>query len=245
MLRAGLHIFQSSKRSTPDLFAIASRPISSSTTELSWKRPKSKDDPNYATHQGKHGEIQLIIGPMFSGKSTEMLRRLKRYEHALRPCFAIKHADDSRFSDKNASANYISTHDAVNVRLASRTPNLFAMKESIANVDVVAIDEGQFFPDLVPFCEYAANQGKVVIVAALDGNFLREPFQNVCDLIPRSESVTKINAICAVCGEPASFSKRTVADQTVKLVGGSDMYKPVCRLHHRSEETSADNETHN
>jgi thymidine kinase len=140
------------------------------------------------------GEIQLIVGPMFSGKSTELLRRVKRYHFSRRSCFLIKYAVRGRCrrcarraasarasesprtwcaqKDQRYSSDAIATHDRQTLRAvpAVRLADVGAEWEDF---DVVAIDEGQFFPDLLDFCETAANAGKVVIVAALDGTFQR------------------------------------------------------------------------
>ena len=95
--------------------------------------------------------------------------------------------------------------------------------------DVIGIDEGQFFPDLNEFCERAANEGKVVIVAALDGTFERKPFGAVCDLVPLAEHVEKLTAVCRLTGGDASFSRRLGSETAVELIGGADMYMPVSR----------------
>ncbi len=93
----------------------------------------------------------------------------------------------------------------------------------------VAIDEGQFYPDLIEFSEQAANLGVHVMIAALDATFQRKPFGSICELLPMAEKVTKLTAICEFCGKEASFSKRIVKSQEVELIGGEESYKPVCR----------------
>lgn len=95
--------------------------------------------------------------------------------------------------------------------------------------DVVAIDEGQFFPDICEYAESLANQGIVVIVAALDGTFQRKPFGHILDLVPLAEIVTKLSAVCIDCGKEAAFTKRVVDSQEIELIGGDETYKPVCR----------------
>ena len=101
---------------------------------------------------------------------------------------------------------------------------------AIANdYDVIGIDEGQFFPDLLPFCESAANAGKVVIVSALDGTFQRKTFGHVCDLIPMAESIMKLTSVCMLCQRDAAFSLRTTAETETEVIGGSDKYLAVCR----------------
>ena len=97
--------------------------------------------------------------------------------------------------------------------------------------DVIGIDEGQFFPDVVPWCEAMANKGKIVLVAALDGTFQRKPFCDVLCLVPLAEEVIKLSAVCMGCFQDASFSKRIVLDEgeTVEVIGGTDKYMAVCR----------------
>ena len=97
--------------------------------------------------------------------------------------------------------------------------------------DVIGIDEGQFFNDVVVWCETMANKGKIVLVAALDGTFQRKPFCNILSLVPLSEAVTKLSAVCMSCFQDASFSKRIAIEdrETVEVIGGADKYMAVCR----------------
>ena len=97
------------------------------------------------------------------------------------------------------------------------------------NYDVVGIDEGQFFEDIVEFCQQAANLGKIVLVAALDGTFERKPFGNIINLIPLAEKVNKLCAVCVYCTSEAAFTKRIIESKEIQLIGGDEMYKPVCR----------------
>mmetsp|Transcript_6168 Transcript_6168/g.15824 ORF Transcript_6168/g.15824 Transcript_6168/m.15824 type:complete len:287 (+) Transcript_6168:217-1077(+) len=186
------------------------------------------------------GEIQLIVGPMFAGKSTEMVRRLKRYRHADLRCAVLKHNADVRYTERSAVADFISTHDTVNVMEAIQCGRLEDAWSALEHIDVVGIDEGQFFEDLVSFCEKAAGNGKVVVVSALDGTFLREPFGEVCQLVPRCESVVKLTAVCAECGDAAPFSRRLVSSTETTLIGGRDEYAPVCRRHWRAPAIDSD-----
>ena len=94
----------------------------------------------------------------------------------------------------------------------------------------MAIDEGQFFPDIVEFSEEMADLGINVLVAALDGTFQRKPFGNIINLLPIAEKVTKLTAVCVYCSKEAAFTKRVVESQEVELIGGEEEYKPVCRL---------------
>ncbi|RHX97999.1 hypothetical protein DYB36_002186 [Aphanomyces astaci] len=153
------------------------------------------------------GELQLIIGPMFSGKSTELIRRMRRYQHAQLKCMVVK----SKIDDRYTNDSLVSTHDRQMMK-ANPLTRLEDMGDEFMKYDVIGIDEGQFFTDLHSFCDDAANRGKIVIVAALDGTFERKPFQHVCDLIPRAESVTKLSAVCAICGSDAGILTRWNVD---------------------------------
>jgi len=149
------------------------------------------------------GEIQLIYGPMFSGKTTELLRRLRRFTIAKRRCVVMKYKRDIRYDDSCAATHDHQKAEAIACgRLGEIDPS------RLDGVDVIGIDEGQFFPDCVDFAEKMANQGKIVIVAALDGTFERKPFGNILNLIPLAEVVTKLSAVCMVCQGEAAFSKR-------------------------------------
>jgi thymidine kinase len=95
--------------------------------------------------------------------------------------------------------------------------------------DVIGVDEGQFFAEIVEFCELMANKSKTVLVSALDGTFERKPFGNIINLIPLAERVIKLCAVCVYCACEAAFTKRIVESKEVELIGGAEMYKPVCR----------------
>jgi len=101
--------------------------------------------------------------------------------------------------------------------------------ETATDYEVIGIDEGQFFPDIVTFSEQMANMGKIVIIAALDGTFQRKPFNNILELIPLAEDVTKLTAVCTYCQKDASFSKRIGKETEVEVIGGADKYVAVCR----------------
>jgi len=169
------------------------------------------------------GEIQLIIGPMFSGKSTELIRRIRRYTVAKRKCLVVKYQKDTRYSSES-----MATHDRQQW-MAMPCEKLEDLREIANSCDVIGIDEGQFFQDIISFTEEMANHGKIVIVAALDGTFQRKPFGKICELIPLAESVVKLTAICQGCQNPASFSKRLGDEKEIELIGGSDKYIATCR----------------
>ena len=169
------------------------------------------------------GQIHLIFGPMFSGKTTELLRQIVRFTLAKLDCVVIKYSADTRYAVDEAA-----THDQRMIK-AIPCEKLEDVYHVVKTNDIVGIDEGQFFPDIVPFCERLANEGKIVIVAALDGTFQRKPFGSVLELVPLAESVQKLSAVCMECFNPAAFSKRIGNDQRVQVIGGAESYAAVCR----------------
>jgi thymidine kinase len=123
----------------------------------------------------------------------------------------------------------MATHDK-QFHVALPCTKLNEAKIEALKYDCIGIDEGQFFPDIVDFCEEMANLGKTVIVAALDGNFERKPFGKILDLIPKSEEVMKLTAVCIQCGTKASFSSKISGSREVEIdIGGSDKYIATCR----------------
>lgn len=103
------------------------------------------------------------------------------------------------------------------------------INNTLDDYDVIAIDEGQFFHDIVDNVEMFCNKGKIVIVAALDGTFERKPFGKILELIPIAEQIQKLSAVCFSCGKDASYTKRMSDCKEIELIGGEDIYKPVCR----------------
>lgn len=160
---------------------------------------------------------------MFSGKTTELMRRMKRYQIANYNCLVIKYANDTRY-DKEALA----THDKQTLPATSAV-TLLPMVGEASEYDVIGVDEGQFFPDVVTFCEQMADRGKTVIVAALDGTYQRKGFGNILELVPLAESVVKLTAVCMQCYGEASFTKRKGAETAVEVIGGADKYLATCR----------------
>lgn len=173
------------------------------------------------------GSIHLVIGPMFSGKSTELQRLIRRCERGGQATIAIKPKKDDRYSE-----SAITTHDQVayhNVEVATKLAEV-----SVDQYQVIGVEEGQFFPDLDVQCDLWANQGKTVIVAALDATYERQPFPNlvVQRLLSKAETVNKLQAVCH-CGANASFTqiknKSKVVGESKELIGGDETYESVCR----------------
>lgn len=179
--------------------------------------------PQIGASSSTKGQIQLIIGPMFSGKTTELMRRMKRYQIANYKCLVIKYSKDDRY-DKQG----IATHDR-QVLPAVAAERLVDMDVLAETYDVIGVDEGQFFPDVVSFCDDMAESGKIVIVAALDGTFQKKGFGDILNLVPLAESVIKLSAVCMTCNSEGSFTKRKGQEKEVEVIGGADKYLAVCR----------------
>ena len=156
-------------------------------------------------------------------KTTELFRRVRRYLAADKTCLIIKHSNDIRYCFHNSV-----THDGQEFPSVS-APTIEEGVKGDPSADVIGIDEGQFFPDLVKMCDRLANEGKIVIVAALDGNYKREPFENTLGLLAKAEEVIKLSAVCMQCFSPSSFSKRITDEEDEIVVGGKDKYETVCR----------------
>jgi len=171
------------------------------------------------------GKLTVVIGPMFAGKTTELQRRVKREIHACRRVCIIRYGKDDRYSK-----SLLATHDQSHIKPTFSVEKLSEVGEKWIDYDTIAVDEGQFFPDLVEFCQEVTDAGRSVIVVGLDGDFRRRPFGKICDLVPLAEEVVKITAVCMACHErDAHFTRRTVASDATELIGGADMYIAVCR----------------
>ncbi|XP_054776722.1 thymidine kinase a-like [Prosopis cineraria] len=184
--------------------------------------------------QPPSGEIHVIVGPMFAGKTTTLLHRIQLQSSSGRNVAVIKSSKDTRYG-----LDSIVTHDGVKLPCWALT-NLSSFRQKFGldaygQLDVIGIDEAQFFEDLYDFCREAADHdGKTVIVAGLDGNYLRRSFGSVLDIIPLADSVTKLTARCEICGKRALFTLRKIEETQVELIGGAEVYMPVCRQHYVS-----------
>jgi thymidine kinase len=175
---------------------------------------------------GACGRVEVILGPMMSGKSTELLRRVRRFTVASKYVAVITHADDVRHGGAGAGA--LATHDAQTWQaVVAETLADAEAHAAVRAAEIVAIDEGQFFADLAPVCNEWADGGKIVIVAALDSDYKREPWPSVAGLC--AEHLTKLSAVCMRCFEPAAWSRRLTEETEVRVVGGKDKYEALCR----------------
>ncbi|XVF21097.1 hypothetical protein REPUB_Repub12eG0061700 [Reevesia pubescens] len=178
------------------------------------------------------GEVHVIIGPMFAGKTTSLLRRIKSEGNNGRSVAMIKSSKDTRYA-----IDSVVTHDGVKFPCWALT-DLMSFRQKLGEdayekLDVIGIDEAQFFEDLYDFCCKAADQdGKTVIVSGLDGDYLRRSFGSVLDIIPLADTVTKLTSRCEVCGKRAFFTFRKTEEIKTELIGGADVYMPVCRNHY-------------
>jgi len=175
--------------------------------------------------RGDVGWIEVICGGMFSGKSEELIRRLRRAQIARQRVQVFKPAIDSRYSESE-----IVSHSQWRIEAEVVSSAREILQRVREETEVVGIDEGQFFDlDLVDVCTTLANSGKRVIVAGLEQDYLGKPFEPMPQLLAIAEYVTKTLAICVRCGNPANFSQRLVPSTERVLVGASGVYEPRCR----------------
>ena len=176
-------------------------------------------------HQPNQGWIEVIVGSMFSGKSEELIRRLRRAQIARRKVQIFKPRIDDRYS-----GDHLTSHSAMRIESQNISSSRELLGEVAADTEVVGIDEAQFFdPELPAVCNMLADQGKRVIVAGLDQDYLGKPFEPIPQLLAIAEYITKTLAICMVCGAPANHTQRLVASSERVLVGASGTYEARCR----------------
>lgn len=180
------------------------------------------------------GWLEVICGSMFSGKSEELIRRVRRATFAKQDVKVFKPAIDNRYSDEAVVSHNGTSVIAIPVHSATEIFTYISEQ-----TDVIAIDEVQFFDEqIVGVVQTLAARGYRVIVAGLDQDFRGEPFGPVPTLMAIAESVTKLQAVCTVCGSPASRTQRLINGQPASyydpiiLVGASESYEPRCRHHH-------------
>ena len=176
-------------------------------------------------HQPNQGWIEVIVGSMFSGKSEELIRRLRRAQIARQKVQVFKPAIDNRYahdqivshSEMRHESSVVETADEILVRVEPHT-------------DVVGIDEGQFFDNrLVEVANMLARRGVRVIIAGLDQDYTGQPFEPMPQLLAIAEYITKTHAICVRCGQPANYSQRIVDVEGQVVVGAADAYEARCR----------------
>lgn len=173
------------------------------------------------------GYLELWIGPMFSGKTTQLIQAYKKYTFIGKKVCVINHTEDTRYHN-----TMLSSHDKIMIPcIQTATLSDAGVTECLMDSDVILINEGQFFEDLYKIVLQLVDvHKKIVGICALDGDFKRERFGRVLDLIPYCDKVTKLRALCSLCrdGKPAIFSHR-ITDESEQIVIGSDNYMPLCR----------------
>ena len=176
--------------------------------------------------------LEIIVGPMFSGKTSKLAEIYKQCMFCSIPVAVINYALDTRYHD-----TMMSTHDKHMIPCI-QTMLLAPIWESnvqVRDADVILINEGQFFEDLYPAVESMLKAGKKIYISGLDGDFQRKKFGQILDLIPLCDKVTKLTSLCSICknGEPGIFSMRLTSETQQTLIG-SDNYVPVCRNCYKS-----------
>ena len=186
-------------------------------------------------HQYREGWIEVISGCMFAGKTEELIRRINVLSYAKKNIIVFKPKIDNRYSDSE-----IVSHSGAKVPCLVVEKAQDILKKIEADTEVVAIDEVQFFDkDIVEVCEYLADKGIRVMVAGLDKDFRGESFGVMPELLTRAEFVTKLTAVCAKCGAPATRTQRLVNgkpagfEDPIVMVGADESYEPRCRHSHQ------------
>ncbi len=179
-------------------------------------------EPNFSGQRS--GWIEVICGSMFSGKTEELIRRLKRARIAGQRIEVFKPKIDTRYGESR-----VVSHDS-NSLLATPIADTRRLLEVPDNVTVIGLDEAQFFdPDVVRHVQTLAGRGKRIIIAGLDMDFRGEPFGPICNLLAVAEYITKVHAICSHCGNLATHSYRLTQDQNTVVLGEKDLYEARCR----------------
>ncbi|MBX7046187.1 MAG: thymidine kinase [Ignavibacteria bacterium] len=175
----------------------------------------------------KSGHIEVICGSMFSGKTEELIRRIRRAEIARQRVKVFKPKIDTRYSDMEIVSHSEQSYPSEMIE------NSEDILEKSFDYEVIGIDEAQFFDEkIVDVCQKLADAGKRVIVAGLDQDYRAMPFEPMPKLLAVAEYVTKAMAICVICGAPANRTQRNTSSSDRVLVGAKDHYEARCRLHH-------------
>ena len=170
------------------------------------------------------GWIEVVCGSMFSGKTEELIRRMKRAEFAKQKVEIFKPTVDTRYHEDD-----VVSHEGNSIK-STPVPSSSNILLLANDVEVIGIDEAQFFDDNLPMvCRQLADQGIRVIIAGLDMDFKGQPFGPMPALMANAEFVTKVHAICMHCGDLAQFSHRKIANDNIVLLGETQEYEPLCR----------------
>lgn len=174
--------------------------------------------------------INLITGCMFSGKTSMLINVAKMNQLLNKTVIIINYENDTRYSENTK----VMTHSGMSFNCVPCAKDLlFMLKEepNIRNADIICINEGQFFNNIVDFCTTLCNLGKEVHICGLDGDYLRRPFGEILNLIPICDTYVKLHALCMSCknGTQASFTKKITNSDNLIEIGSTDIYIPVCR----------------
>jgi thymidine kinase len=179
-------------------------------------------------HKSLPGFIEVVCGSMFSGKTEELMRRLKRAQYGRQKVQVFKPKIDNRYSE-----DHVQSHDANRILSIPVSTAREILERVEDNTRVVGIDEVQFFDESISeVCNKLAYRGMRVICAGLDMDFRGQPFGPMPHLLAVAESVTKLQAVCVVCGQAASRSQKVVGNQSIVAVGAKEMYEARCRFCH-------------
>jgi len=179
---------------------------------------------------GNRGSIEVITGSMFSGKTEELIRRLRRAQFAGLRVEIFKPSLDKRFSE-----TMVVSHDQKSI-VSTPVDNPSAILLLAGEVDVIGIDEAQFFDNsIVDVCNKLADDGIRILIAGLDMDFMGEPFGPMPELLAVAEDVTKVHAICLRCGNLAQYSFRKSEEEQVVMLGEKNLYEPLCRSCYNAE----------
>lgn len=182
-------------------------------------------------HSKKTGHIEVICGSMFSGKTEELIRRIRRAQIAKQRVKVFKPKLDNRYSEFEIVSHNDTSFPSEIIEDATE------ILDKCFDAEVIGIDEAQFFDDnLVEICQNLADAGKRVIVAGLDQDYRAKPFEPMPKLLAVAEYITKTLAVCVICGAPANRTHRITDEQEQVLVGASNHYEARCRLHHNFKE---------
>lgn len=177
--------------------------------------------------QKRGGKIIVLAGPMFASKTTNLSAFERRYTLAKKRCLVVKYMSDNRFSHEQE----LVTHDKVKIPANAKTDALSNIPADLLDaVDVLLLDEGHFYADLVEFSLEMASQGKVVVVAGLMTTWEKKPFPTMCTLVAHADEIIDLKAVCTLCGEDALYSRRLSDKTDLQVIGGADMYTARCRF---------------
>ena len=182
----------------------------------------------------QNGQIEVICGPMFAGKTEELIRRANRLQYAKKKYLVFKPTIDDRYSTTEIVSHSNYRKNSICIKHSSEILSYIT-----DDIQAVIVDEAQFFDmDIINVCEWLANRGLRVICGGLDSDFKGSPFPVMAQLLARAEHITKLTAICNVCGDPATRTQRIIdgqpayEDDPIVLVGANEAYEPRCRSCH-------------